>query len=864
MRRFEESQKSEFEQYVKLGEANAECLRQMRRWCKHVEIERVSEGLYAQVTGLPIASHSVGCPKVKGGSQSMNLCWIFSDFLVQHCADCPNHASNGDTSWGQKIIDNHREEIQRDEQAAKEEADRISQLRSGLRSKSKDISAEAEPESYRILEFLEAVFSENETERNEASERLKQSARLGPDLFPDAAIDFVLVLAGSDEFSKLILPVCAELASRRSDLSTLLNQITLDNIEKGLQPELSASVLDALGDAVAYPLGEAFIKRLLLSQNHYRPIGGWGENEPDYSHSTAIIVRSFDADPESVQNVIRRELQNENDYVRVQLCGAIKLIQRERPQMVVNLLDDLILSLKLYEDERLGTETPSGQIIHILQSAFRHSTERVDQFLAESMGRVRPTVQKDIVRVYREQFFDRTVSYEEQRKHRNRAEVSEPEKAVIQRLLTWAKDDQLEIDIRAQVVEALEIACRYATAGVLSHFDSLLGYFAIVSGEKLPPAALPKILLPGQPQDPKLEQLNEFSRTQQWGIFKQRLQDCLKNLCKVRPAEVFDSICGCLNQPMEHLEDGFKACCVSLLGEFGKDYLLRPRVLPLIWRALMDYSSTRVRAEAIDATVEMFSSSSSSPPANLVDTIILHLQDLKVVVHKAALQAVSWRPSWFDERQSVEVLNCLALHLRAYCDDKYQLDDICDGILAIGRRDEPLKLPALRMVESVFPTGEELVDSKIAEELIRFCQPSEKIAQLVAKDIGSYLECYDRDRLNHYGHSERCSMFEWLHELPAATYQLVANNLLASAREVAERDAWESSLFASLFAHFQAFRHEQSVLETAANALPEEPRYESFRANLRQLALVAAGNASLQAGDTEAAETCFAAEKGEI
>jgi hypothetical protein len=816
------------------------------------------------MTGLPIASHSVGCPKVKGGSQSMNLRWIFSNFLVQNCANCPHHDSNGDTSWGQKIIDNHREEVQRDEQAAKEEADRISRLRSDLRSKSRDINAEAEPESYRIIEFLEAVFSEDEAQCNEASERLKQSARLGPDLFPDAAIDLILVLAGSDEFSKLILPVCAEFASRRSDLGIRLNQIALDNIEKGLQPELSASVLDALGDAVAYPLREACIKRLLLSQNHYRPLGGCGEDEPDYSHSTAIIVRSFDADPESVQNIIRRKLQNENDYVRVQLCGAIKPIQRERPQIAVNLLDDLVLSLKLYEDEQVGTETPSGQIIHILQSAFRHSTESVDQFLAESMYRVRPTVQEDIVRVYRDQFFNRTVSWEEQREHRNRAEVSEPEKAAIQRLLAWAKDDQLEIDIRAQVVEALEIACSYANAGVLSHFDSLLGYFAIVSGEKLPPAAPPKILLPGQPQDPKLEQLHEFSRTQQWGIFKQRLQDCLKDLCEARPSEVFDSICGCLNQPMEHLEDGFKACCVSLLGEFGKDYLLRPRVLPLIWRALMDYGSDWVRAEAIDATVEMFSSSSSSPPANLVDTIILHLQDPKVVVHKAALRAVSWHPSWFDERQSVEVLNCLALHLRVYRDDKYQLDDICDGILAIGRRDEPLNLPALRMVESVFPTGVELVDSKIAEKLIRFCRPSERIAQLVAKDIGTYLACHDRDRLNYYGHSRRGSMFEWLHKLPAAAYQRVADNLLASARKVAERDAWESCLFASLFVHFRAFRYEQSVLETAANTLPEEPRYESFRANLRQLAMVAAGNTSLQVGDTEAAEACFATGKGEV
>ena len=853
MRRFEESQDDDFKRYMKLGEDNAECLRQMESWCTHVEIERTSEGLYAQMTGLPIASYSVACPKVEGKTESMNLRWIFSDFLVQHCAACPHHTPKGDPSWGQEIIDKHREEGREREQADKEEADRISKLCSELRSKSRDISAETEPESHRVLKYLEAVFSEDEAERNEASERLKQSARVGADLFPDEAINLVLLLAGSNEFSRLMLPVCMELANRRFDLGSRLSQTALDNIEKGLHSELSASVLNALGNGVAYPLGEAYIKRLLFSQNHRYPIGGWEDGEPDYTHSTALIVRSFDADPDSVQNIVRRELQNESDGVRFQFFGAIKLIQNQRPQFVENLLNDLIRSLELPEDPWSGAGTPSGQIIHILQSAFRYSTKKVDALLAESMSRVRPAVQENIVCVYRDQFFDRMASWE---KRRNRSDVSESEKAAIQRLLAWAKEDSFEIDIRSRSVEALEIACQYATVAMLSHFDSLLGYFAIVSGKE-EPGPLPKILHPNQPQDAQLEQLNEFSRIQQWNTFKRRLQICLEEICKAKPSEAFDSVYGCLNNPLEHLEDGFKACCVSLLGELGKDYLLQPRVLPLVWRALMDYGSAWVRAKAIHAAVEMFSSSTASPPANMVDTIIIHLQDPKVVVHQAALRAVSWCPRWFDERQSLEILKCLACHLHAYRDDKYQLDDICAGILTIGYRNEHLKLFALRMVKSVFPTGEELVDAKIAEKLIRFFKPDDENAALIAKDIGAYLASHDRDHYNYYGHSKRLRMFEWLHQLPEVTYQSAADDLLASAKKMAKRDAWEACHFTSLFAHFRMFRYEQIVLDTVVNALPEEPRHETFRTSLHQLVMIAAGNVALQADDTVVAETYF-------
>ena len=162
--------------------------------------------------------------------------------------------------------------------------------------------------------------------------------------------------------------------------------------------------------------------------------------------------------------------------------------------------------------------------------------------------------------------------------------------------------------------------------------------------------------------------------------------------------EAFDLVSGCLSNPLEDLENGFKACCVSLLGELGRDYRLQPHILPLIWRALVDYGSAWVRAKAIQAAGEMFSSSTASPPANLVDTIIVHLQDPKVVVHQAALRAVSRHPSWFDEKQSFEVLKCLYAHLHAYRDDKYQLDNICNGILIIGYRNGRLKLFALRMV----------------------------------------------------------------------------------------------------------------------------------------------------------------------
>ena len=142
---------------------------------------------------------------------------------------------------------------------------------------------------------------------------------------------------------------------------------------------------------------------------------------------------------------------------------------------------------------------------------------------------VRPAVQEDIVRIYRNQFFDRMASWEERREQQNRTEVSEPEMVAIQRLLAWAKDDDIEIDIRVNVLEALEVACDYAIARDIRRIRFSPWLFLLsLALRNGPPDPRPKILLPNQPQNAQLERLDEFRRTQQWNFFTQRLQTCLK------------------------------------------------------------------------------------------------------------------------------------------------------------------------------------------------------------------------------------------------------------------------------------------------------------------------------------------------
>jgi len=807
------------------------------------------------MTGLPIASHQIGCQFVESGSQAMNLSWICSDFLVEHCAQCPHHSPNGDSGWGAGVITQRRESAEKRERQARQRQEHIESLRTNLREELKSIGDRANPESRRIIEFLDEMFVSDVEKQSSAATYIKQSAQLAPELFSAPAIDLILTVADAEEFGAVMLPICSELAGRRTDLSARLEMLALNSIRRGMLVEQAATVLDRLGSGAAYPLDSESIKQLLLSQNHIIPIGGWSGGDPTYESSTNVLVRSYDSAPASVSAVIQQYLGDANDTVRIQLCGAIRLIQKLRPELAIALLPDLLRSLELYEDERLGTGTPSGGLVRILRAAFRHAPKTVDEFFGTAIANTRPTVQEDLVNVYRDQFIDRSIDWRDRTSRKETDDVSLAERMAIARLLLWIRDDKIEVDIRNTALDALELACRYATGAFDSEFDSLLGYFALVCQQIDPPPQPPKIIVPGQSTDPQLESLKAYSRKQNWGFFKYKLQKCLETLCEQRPLDTFGPIHDCFNKSSDIVGIEFRGTLLELLGKLGREYELRPQILPQLMRGLMDYGSPWVRAQAIKALVEMFAYSKAAPPADMIDVIVVHLQDSYVVVHKAAVKAVSRRPRWFNAQQRREALSALAVHLDVYRKDAYELEHICDAIVRLGIVDERLKITSQRMALSVLPTGDKIIDSRIIRELMRSCGPADRLSPSFAKVIGEYLAATDRDRFN--GSSDRQTMFDWLHRMEPGAFERAAAAMLVSAKRLAERDNWESCHFASLFSHFGRFQNEQEILAAARNGVADEPRHADFRRELERLASIAAANAALQTGDIDSARACF-------
>ena len=558
MLRKDESRDRQFGRYAELGRDNQSCISGMRRWCRHVELEPTASGLYAELTGLPIGAHSVACPYVKEKTESMNVRWIASDFLAQHCIGCPHHSPNGDISWGQQIIDVHAAQAERVRGMSKERDRRIQQLRAELREKSALLSDQATAEARSVLQLLEAVFSDSEPEWSRAVERIRQAASIGSDLFPDEAVRLIATLAKTPEYSESMLPVCSVLAPQLPELAKDLKEAALTNIENGLNVELSAAVLSSLGDAVPYPLDDQYVRHLILSQDHHPIFTGTRGEEANYRHSNTVLIRSLDADPESVARVVRTELGSALEQHRHNTCSAVALIQQSRPNLAISLLDALIASLNLYESDETGYE-PSTAIRRVLRAGLMHNPSVVDEAIGAAFTSARPAVQEDLADVY-------------QQWQRSRDDGNESLSPLIgeisaTRLFQWVRDERLHIQVRQEALRSLKSTYSLFPERAIDDFATLLGYLAIVSAQEKPLERAPSLEIPRSTHNELVNQLEQRSDLLGWNAFKSELAQCLTILSRYDAPMVLQAVTECLDRPLDEINVEFKVRCVSVLGE---------------------------------------------------------------------------------------------------------------------------------------------------------------------------------------------------------------------------------------------------------------------------------------------------------
>jgi hypothetical protein len=833
----------ETEKMTKLGLENADHIRKARYWCKHFRIEMVSAGLLAQMTGLPIGSHRISCQYALDTSEAMNLPWIIPEFIIKNCKGCRYHESNGDITWGKEIIEKfERQEL---EQAENERTriDQLAALREQLRALSQQATRSTKPTERQILFFIEKIFSEDEDERRESSEQLIQAARIGSDLFSPIAIDILAEQSLSIQFASQCLPVCVELSKRRSDLANIFLNVAFGSLRKRMFPELAANILLNIENELVFPLPSEIIESLITSQSHSHFMGSFYGEFREYPHSNQLLGKSYDRNPNSVIEPLKMLLHVDEKYQRINVCGVIEELQEERFQLGLDLLPNLVSAFELPDEP--FEESADGRICQCIARLFHFSPKYVDEYLASEILNRRAAVQQEIVAVYSAVL---SVPYAEVEKEDSLEEVSLFEVAV-SRCIAIIKENNLDLEVRLEAARAVKEACVDRSKLTAKYFNNLLGYYLLIC-EQDTPSLPPRIILPNQDRpDTHLGQLNQYNDKQQWDMFISEILNGVRALASRTPQVIGLDVIKYYDSLDSKTNLTFKSSIVDLLGEVGQNYSFQPQVLPYIMKSLMDFDSQVIRAHGIRAVEKIYTGSKGAPPKNIVDVLVLHLRDTFVIVHKAAIQALSRKFWWLDFNQTIEALRLISGWMETYKSKPYDLEDLCDAALRMASPYDEIKRNAVLLVCYFFPTNERIADERILEHLIHSVKPDESIAEIIVKKIVWFLKKYPRDRYNYYGYSSRSRFLKWLSQLPHSAYVKLRGDMRDAALELAKKDAWESCQFASFFVRKNDFDIEREIIEVATGSLSGEKRYEKFQHELRAIHLIAESNAEKVRGN---------------
>ena len=364
---------------LEIGQANQRLWPRVQRWCRHIGMEMTSQGMLAQMTGLPIGHLRIVCPHGHSMMEAMQLDWVAASFIQHNCIGCPHHAEISPDNFGREVIASR----QRHEVEAKEAEDRRRQLRAQVYETAASALKTGKPTEESVNRFILDLFGSDE-EAARSKELLVQAAELGPELFSDAALRVMADAIGGPHAASCI-EAARIICRQRATVPTEILAATLRAVEQG-----SDSACGLLCDAIDY--GQETTP-ILASVSTIIALPGYGRfhsmigatyQRPAYPSTVELLTKLLERDAATVQTAFAQRLKAPEKMVRF---NAIELLTELLPDQALHVLvlaNQLLRSLELPDDIYEGTSADGAActlLAHLYAFAPEEMEERIQAYL---------------------------------------------------------------------------------------------------------------------------------------------------------------------------------------------------------------------------------------------------------------------------------------------------------------------------------------------------------------------------------------------------------------------------------------------------------------------------------------------------
>lgn len=781
------------QQTLDIGRRNAQLLPKVRNWCRHLEIKMESSGLVAQVYGVPAGTMSISCPHASaGGSMSMHLNHVATDFITANCRDCRHHEVVSIDNIGREILDKEVEVRTRlaSNKAAESQAKyRIRQLVSG------DLTEALRREDVTKQSVLElVVLLDDEAHCCEAGSKLVKAAEVAPEFFTQLAIEVICSHFPDVGHGKACIEAILRL---QSTLSPSTEDIAFDAARTCLienkNPDRACFVIGHYLARHNLSPEPELVEAVVHTQWHglnipmHRP--------PSYDGSNFALTVIAQRDQPLLIGVLKRRLGVDEKHIRFNAEHIVVELIDRFPMVAKELVDPLIDSLDLDDDINSGISADGAACRALAAIYFRHP-EFTQEKLAEGYSRLSIEGKEIIVDVYRHVVWEARMPSDlvGALPSQFRATVS----GIIEPLLNLVSAFSHPVEVKATAADVLELVSEYHTATLQAHLDGLLG-------------ALANLVLESSSFDEKkvtglLEGMEKQGDQATYSRTIRHVVEALENVCAYEPRTALARV----NEIVANLESGqahlaaYKAELAAIYGRLGKNPNLLPEIIPELYKLFLDFGSVLVRGAAVRAIEKILENNPDALPENMTELLNLYLTDPYVYVHQSAVRAVQHvNPATREDAENI-VWRLLTLD-HYYEKDPYFRGEVLRALINVTRNYDDL-LAAITgpivvkhcQIPDQYIAGDALIDF---ERLLP--RLPDRFRTTFAGQVFSFLARTKREYFNDESHTKRYRFLMSLFDLPRDAIRANISGIQEAARARAKDDPWDSLRLVQLLSNFE-------------------------------------------------------------
>lgn len=812
------SEERHIQEAMELGQRNARLLRQVQNWCRHLNIRMESRGLLAEMSNLPIGMLSIECEHASaGGTMSMHLNHVATDFITRNCRNCPQHQLIDIDNIGRSILD-QEDQIKQRQLVAKAIPTVPAKIRLSEFVKG-DLAATLQSEDVTAQSVLELVLLlDNESHSVEAAKKLLAATQIAPEFFKNDAIEVICSHFPDPNHGQICISIIQRLGHKTGKWPEVAFEAAKKCLVMHRNADRACSLIGNYLSKHNLKADTELIDQVIGVQWHQRLPGPIVSAPPKYHGSNYALKVIGTHDVTSVIGMLKQRLCNVQKEIRINAGHVILSLLDKFAAIGLELTDPLIDSLEL-DDDIYGGESADGMACRVLAMIYSRQPELVQQKISEGYKRLSTEGKEELTGVYRfialgGKAFSDFGQTESENFDRSIPLIVEP-------LLQTIAALSFPIGVKVSGSETLELIADYYPQALIKYLDQILGALAnILEEEKLQNERMVTT---------QFEELDKQSRRAQYGRVIRNLQKALGALSEMSPRTVWNrlkELVPNLESKVPHLEL-YKAELTILYGNLGKEYSLLPEVIPELFKLLMDFDSVLVRGAAIKAAGKLLEHDSNALPQNMLDMLIIYLSDTYVYIHKSAARAIEHvRPS--TEEEATDIAWRLMVLDRTYDKDPYFRQELRRALLRTTRRYSnllvkmtvPVIIEHCRVEEPLLADDSLRDFSHLLKDLPSWCE------YYFAREVLTFFGRSQRERFNSEDHTERYRLLLALYDCSKQTIHRNLAVLQTAARTKAKDDPWDALRLAQVLSKFEMYVEASQLAEEIRTMQPTTKRHE--------------------------------------